>query len=195
MTAYRAELGIGTEPVVLYAGNVGFSQSLQLLLDDGRRLPDVTVLINGDGVARGEIERQAEGVRNVRFAGYVPEDRLAELLATGDVHTVPLGRGLAAVSVPSKTYSILAAGRPVVAAIDPGTEIPRLLSASGAGVAVPPDDPERFTAAVARLVGDPGLAARMGRCGREWVLGAASPAAVAGAYEDLVRRLIGRARR
>ena len=37
MTPYRRELGIGDEPVVLYAGNVGFSQSLDLLLDAARR--------------------------------------------------------------------------------------------------------------------------------------------------------------
>ncbi len=43
------------------------------------------------------------------------------MLATGDVHLVPLRAGLGSVSVPSKTYSILAAGRPVVASIDPGT--------------------------------------------------------------------------
>ena len=193
--AVPCRAGIGAEPVVLYAGNVGFSQSLHLLLETARRLPDVTVLINGDGAARPGLERRAAGIPNVRFAGYVPEDRLVELLATGDVHTVPLRRGLAGVSVPSKTYSILAAGRPVVAAIDPGTEIPRLLEASGAGIAVPPDDPDRFTAAVARLAGDPELATRMGRCGREWVLGSASPAAVGGAYDDLIRRLISRGRR
>ena len=39
MTPYRAELGIGAEPVLLYAGNVGFSQSLELLLEAARRLP------------------------------------------------------------------------------------------------------------------------------------------------------------
>ena len=44
MTPYRAELGIGDEPVVLYAGNVGFSQSLELVLDAARRLADVTFL-------------------------------------------------------------------------------------------------------------------------------------------------------
>ena len=87
----------------------------------------MTFLINGDGAARAELERAAAGLANVRFAGYVPDDRLAEVLATGDIHVVPLRRGLGAVSVPSKTYSILAAGRPVVAAIDPGTEVPRLL--------------------------------------------------------------------
>ena len=129
------------------------------------------------------------------FAGYVPDDRLAELLATGDVHAVPLRRGLAKVSVPSKTYSILAAGRPVVAAIDEGTEVPRLLDASGGGVAVPPDDPQAFVEAVRHLAGDAALAARMGRAGRQWVLGAASPTAVAGAYEALVTGLAGGAGR
>jgi colanic acid biosynthesis glycosyl transferase WcaI len=195
MTPYRAELGIGAEPVVLYAGNVGFSQSLDLLLETARRLPEVTVLINGDGAARPELERRAAGLANVRFAGYVPDERLGELLATGDVHTVPLRRGLAAVSVPSKTYSILAAGRPIVAAIDAGTEVPRILEASGAGIVVPPDDPAAFAGAVGELIGDPATARRMGARGREWVLGAASPAAVASAYEDLVRSLAGAARR
>ena len=44
-----------------------------------------------------------------------------EVLATGDVHVVPLRPGLGDVSVPSKTYSSLAAGRPVVASIDDDT--------------------------------------------------------------------------
>ena len=187
MTPYRAELGIGAEPVLLYAGNIGFSQSVELLLEAARRMPHITVLINGEGVAKASLQEQAAGLPHVRFGTYVPEERLNELLATGDVHAVPLKRGLAKVSVPSKTYSILAAGRPVVAAIDPGTEIPRLLDASGAGIAVPPDDPDAFCAAAARLVDDLPAAAAMGRRGREWVVGAASPAAVAGAYETLLR--------
>ncbi len=189
MTPYRRELGIGAEPVVLYAGNIGYSQSVGLLLDAARQLPHVTFLVNGEGVNRDALVAAADGLANVRFAGYVAEDRLPELLATGDVHTVPLRRGLARVSVPSKTYSILAAGRPVVAAIDAGTEIPRLLAASGGGVAVEPDDPAAFTAAVKQLVDDPAGAAEMGRGGREWVVGAASPAAVAASYEELVRSL------
>jgi colanic acid biosynthesis glycosyl transferase WcaI len=191
MTPYRAELGIGGEPVVLYAGNVGFSQSLDLLVETARRRPDVSVLINGDGAARADLERLGDGIPNLRFAGYVPDSRLAELLATGDVHTVPLRRGLARVSVPSKVYSILAAGRPVVAAIDEGTEIPRLLEDSGAGIVVPPDDPDRFVDAVSRLADDRQRAARMGRDGRAWVLGAASPTAVAARYESLATTLAG----
>ena len=135
------------------------------------------------------MEASASGLGNVRFAGYVPDHRLVELLATGDVHAVPLRRGLGSVSVPSKTYSILAAGRPIVAAIDPGTEVPRILAAAGAGVAVAPDDVDAFAAAVSRLVDEPVTAASMGEQGRRWVLGAASPSAVAEAYERLIAEL------
>ena len=188
MTTYRTQLGIGSEPVVLYAGNVGFSQSLDLVLAAARALPDVTFLINGEGAARSTLEHDAAGIPNVRFGDFQPAERLNEVLATGDVHVVPLRRGLGRVSVPSKTYSILAAGRPVVAAIDPGTEVPRMLTASGGGIAVPPDDPVAFTAAVRELVGRDDLGAPLGAAGRAWVESAASPAAVAAAYEALIDR-------
>ncbi len=188
-TALRAELGIGDEPVVLYAGNVGFSQSLEMVVEAARRFPQATFLINGDGAARTTLQEQAAGLANVRFSGYQPKDRVPEVLATGDIHLVPLKAGLGRVSVPSKTYSILAAGRPVLAAIDPGTEVPRMLAASGGGVAVAPDDLEAFCAALADLLADPADAARMGAAGRRWVQGAASPAAVASAYERLIRSL------
>ena len=192
MTRYRAELGIGEEPVVLYAGNVGFSQSLDLVIAAARQLPDVTFVVNGEGSQRGDLEARAAGLANVRFGRFVPADRLGELLATGDLHVVPLRRGLAQVSVPSKTYSILAAGRPVLAAIDAGTTIPRLLAESGAGVSVAPDDPQQFTAAVADLVADRRRLAAMGEAGRRWVESAATPAVVAGAYETLIGELGGR---
>jgi len=189
LTPLRRELGIGDEPVVLYAGNVGFSQSLEMVVDAARRFPQATFLINGDGAARASLEERAADLPNVRFSGYQPKERVPEVLATGDIHLVPLKAGLGRVSVPSKTYSILAAGRPVLAAIDPGTEVPRMIAASGGGVAVPPDDPEAFADGLSRLLADPSAAAAMGGRGREWVLGSASPAAVAEAYETLIRSL------
>lgn len=185
-TPYRRELGLGDGPVVLYAGNVGFSQSLELVIAAARELPAVTFLVNGDGAARRSLEAAAEGQPNVRFAGYIEPHRLSELLATGDVHVVPLRRGLGAVSVPSKTYSIMAAGRPVVAAIDPGTAVPRILARSGGGVAVPPDDPTAFVMALRDLLAAPDEAAAMGRRGRDWVVREASPAAVGRAYDELL---------
>jgi len=189
ITPYRSELGIGDEPVVLYAGNVGFSQSLDLLLAGAREFPDVTFVINGDGAARAALESDAASLPNVRFGGFLPVDRLPELLATGDVHAVPLKRGLGRVSVPSKTYSVLAAGRPALAAIDPGTAVPAILAESGGGVAVPPEDPDAFTAALRELLARPDLGASLGDGGRAWVVANASPAAVGRRYADLVERL------
>ena len=188
-TAYRAELDLGTGPIVLYAGNVGFSQSLDLMLDAARQLPDVVFLVNGDGAARPAVERAADGLSNVRFAGYIEPSRLSELLATGDVHVVLLKRGLARVSVPSKTYSIMAAARPVLASIDLNTAVPAILAESRGGVAVAPDDPAEFLRALQGLLADPAGAEAMGRRGREWVEREASPAAVGLAYHQLIDSL------
>ncbi len=185
----RRELGIGDEPVVLYAGNVGFSQSLDLVVDAAQQMPDVTFVINGDGAARKHLAEAAEGLSNLRLVGYQPIERLPEVLASGDVHVVPLRAGLGNVSVPSKTYSSLAAARPIVAAIDADTEIPRLLEASGGGRSVPPDDPQAFVAELRRLVDDPAECARLGTAGRAWVEREASPAAVGRAYDRLVTGL------
>jgi colanic acid biosynthesis glycosyl transferase WcaI len=185
----RAELGIGEQPVVLYAGNVGFSQSLELLLAAARELPEVAFVIAGDGAARVSLGEQAAGLANVHFLPYQPRERLVDLLAMGDVHVVPLKAGLGNVSVPSKTYSILAAGRPVLASIDPGTEVTRMVAASGAGRCVPPDEPTAFVAALRDMLDDPAALAEQGAAGRRWVEAAASPRAVAVAYQDLVRSL------
>jgi len=183
--AYRDALGIGDETVVMYAGNVGFSQSLELLVAAARQLPDVQVVINGDGSALEDLRAQATGLSNVHFVGYQPIERLADVLATGDLHVVPLRRGLARVSVPSKTYSILAAGRPILAAIDPGTEVPRILAASGAGRSVEPDNEAAFVAELTAMVADADALRAMGESGRQWVMRHVSPAAVAQQYESL----------
>jgi colanic acid biosynthesis glycosyl transferase WcaI len=187
MTEYRDQLLIGDEPVVMYAGNVGFSQSLELLIEAARAVPGATFVINGDGAARRDLEERAHDVPNVRFAGYQPRERLSEVLASADLHVVPLRAGLGNVSVPSKTYSILAAGRPVLAAVDAGTEVPRMIAASGAGRVIGPDDQLQFTAAVREMLSDVPELERMGRAARSWVERAASPRAVAEAYVDLIR--------
>jgi colanic acid biosynthesis glycosyl transferase WcaI len=111
------------------------------------------------------------------------------VLSAADVHVVPLKRGLAKASVPSKLYSILAAARPIVASVDADTEVDRVIGRSGAGIAVPPDDPAAFTAALAALLSDPQRREAMGAAGRRFVEGWASPAAVAAQYDELLRSL------
>jgi colanic acid biosynthesis glycosyl transferase WcaI len=114
---------------------------------------------------------------------------LAEVLATGDIHVVPLRGGLGNVSVPSKTYSILAAGRPLVASIDAATEVAKIVAESGAGLCVEPDNVEALVDAIDQILkmGDSG--AGLGAKGRSWVEIHASPESVGKAYADLINDL------
>ena len=187
MTNYRRELGIDDRVIVMYAGNVGFSQSLELVLAAAKSLPSIAFVINGDGAARKSLQDKAknENIDNVHFADYQPIERLSEVLASGDIHVVPLKTGLASVSVPSKMYSILSAGRPVLAAIDSNTEIPRTLAESGAGIAVAPDNEADFISALQILISDGVKRDEMGALGRTWVEHHASAGAVAKRYEAI----------
>ena len=193
---YRAEYELVGRSVVMYAGNVGLSQSLDLVILAARAFrdtrPEVMFVINGGGAARPELEQQAGDLPNVRFVDMQPLERLPEVLAAADIHVVPLRAGLARSSVPSKMYSILAAGRPIVASVDEGTEVARTVEQAGAGLAVPPDDPEAFIRALAELLDDPARRARMGEAAREFVVDWASPAAVAVSYEQLFTELLAR---
>ena len=192
----RAEYELVGRSVVMYAGHVGLSQSLDLVILAARAFrdtrPEVMFVINGGGAARPELEQQAGDLPNVRFVDMQPLERLPEVLAAADIHVVPLRAGLARSSVPSKMYSILAAGRPIVASVDEGTEVARTVEQAGAGLAVPPDDPEAFIRALAELLDDPARRARMGEAAREFVVDWASPAAVAASYEQLFTELLAR---
>ncbi len=192
--AYRREYGLTGQRVVMYAGNVGLSQSLELMLAAAEAFagePDVAFVINGGGSARADLQARAAGLANLHFVDMQPKERLPEVLAAGDVHVVPLKRGLAWSSVPSKLYSILAAARPIVASVDPETEVERTIAQAGAGVSVPPDDAVAFIGALRAMLDDLPRAAAQGSAGRRWVERWASPAAVAEAYEQLFDELRG----
>ena len=95
--AYRREHGLEGRTVVMYAGNVGLSQSLDLVIaaaaasqDD----PNLVFVINGQGAALADLVAHARGLPNVVFVDTQPADRLPELLAAADIHLVPLKKGL-----------------------------------------------------------------------------------------------------
>ena len=192
MTDYRREHGLGDRTVVMYAGNLGHSQSLDLVVaaaDHHRNRDDIVYVVNGGGVRADDLRRAAEQRANLVMVDYQPQERVPEVLASADVHLVPLQAGLGASSVPSKTYSVLAAGRPLVASVDEGSEVARMVTDAGAGLVVPPDDPGALIVAVEALTADPDRRARMGEAGRRWAEAWRSPEQIAGAYADLVAEL------
>lgn len=194
---YRAELGLddADTTVVMYAGNLGHSQPLELVVSAAERFAgqgrtDVHFVVNGDGVARSSVAAAAERLDTLHLVGWQPPERLGEVLAAADLHLVLLRAGLGTTSVPSKVYSVLAAGRPVLASVDRGSEVERLLDASGAGATVDPEDVDAFCAAVAQMADDPDGLVEMGLRGRAYAEQASGPQQMADLYLDLFRRLM-----
>ncbi len=191
---YREEYRLEGALVVMYAGNVGFSQSLGLVVDAARHFHeagrvDVVFVVNGGGAARHDLEVSAAGLPNLRFVDFQPAERLPAVLVAADVHVVTLRTGLARSSVPSKIYSILAAGRPVVASVDVGSELARVVESAGAGTAVPPDDPGAFIGALEDLLSDAERRRAAGEAGRRFVEQWLTSRAVADSYSQLFERV------
>jgi colanic acid biosynthesis glycosyl transferase WcaI len=139
------------------------------LLQDKER---IIFPIIGEGNAKsGLLERaKALGLSNVRFLPTQPKEVLPEMLGAADVSLVTLNRQLGQLNVPSKTYSIMASGRPVLAAVPHDSEIARLIQEADCGVWVPPEDPERLAQAVQRLSKEPELLECLGANGRSYVV-------------------------
>jgi glycosyltransferase involved in cell wall biosynthesis len=146
---------------------LGIAQALPSVLEAARRVPDVHFALVGDGPVKGALRAEVArlDLRNVHFHPQVPMEEIPPLLAASDALLVPLsGHPTFESFVPSKMIDYMAAGRPVI--VSAAGEAPRLLERSGAGVAVPPEDPESLAAAIAALASDPRRAAAMGKRGR-----------------------------
>jgi len=163
------EIRSGFRFVVLHAGNLGFYGAWQTLLKAAEILgnENIGVVFVGDGANRESMERSAGNVRNVRFLPFRPVQQVPHVMMAGDLQIVTVKRGLEGVVVPSKLYSTLAAGRPVLAIAAPESDVARIVSAAGCGVSVDPDDPAAIAAAIRELRSDPIRLAEMGRRARE----------------------------
>jgi len=93
------------------------------------------------------------------------------------------------VSVPSKVYSIMAAGRPILAAVDADTGVPRLVIAANCGKVVEPDVPTAFIEALNQIIDDQETCQVMGENARRYVESVASPAAVGRQYAKVIADL------
>ncbi|HEX5422955.1 MAG TPA: glycosyltransferase family 4 protein [Candidatus Acidoferrales bacterium] len=142
--------------VVVHAGNLGFYGAWNTLLKAAAilRNENVGFVFIGDGANRAALEQQSSALPNVRFLPFRPASEIPHVMAAGDIHVVTVRRGLEGVVVPSKLYSILAAGRPVLVVAPPTTDAARIVSAERCGVAADPDDAQAVADAILRLRDD-----------------------------------------
>jgi colanic acid biosynthesis glycosyl transferase WcaI len=194
-SAFRRQVGIGEhEFVVQYAGNVGRSQDLSLILDAAEivtaRNPNVCFLIVGSGSAEAELRRRTAELPQIKVIPFQPERMLSEVLAVADVSVVPLRTGLTRYCVPSKFYSIAASGRAVAAAVDANSDIARLVEELDCGFRVDPGDAAGLARGILELAGRPERARAQGANGRAFAESLGSLDRAVSDYETLLKEVV-----
>ena len=167
--APRPPNGNGGPVRFLYAGNLGFTQGFETLVDAARIGGDgVSVHIVGAGNARDSVGRLAAEVPNVDIGAPVDRRDYSELLASADVQLVIQRRISAGANLPSKIATSMASGRPLLASIDPATPAAEVLRESGGAVLVEPESPTSLADGMKRLAADPELRAELGARARAY---------------------------
>ena len=126
----------------------------------------------------------------MRFLPFQLHESLPEMYASADVCLVPLRKGFTGESVPCKVFTITAAGRPLIASVDEGSDTHRFVKAAECGLCVEPEDPDALVEAILMLYNDSDLQERLGRNGREYVETRYTPKAVARQYAALLERVV-----
>lgn len=176
--------------VVLYAGNMGQKQGIEVVLDAARSLsghPRLRFVLAGAGAALDSLKQQAHGLGNVQWLPLQPLELLNDLLNTADIHVLPQRADAADLVMPSKLTGMLASGRPVIGTADLGTQLGDVLNACG--VRVPPGDAAALAKALSELADAPEERAALGAKGRQHALDHLSHTAVLTAFESQLRRL------
>ncbi len=163
----QSALGLEDTFVVLYSGNIGVPHFFDDLLEVARQLqntPRLRFVFIGNGARLQEIEQAKEtyNLSNILLLPFQPIERLAHSLNLGDVHFVSLRSGFEGLVVPSKTYGVLASGRPVIYQGSSSGEIAQMLVEEDVGTVVPCNDVEGLKQTILRYVNQPNLCRRQG---------------------------------
>ncbi len=191
---YRRLLGLDKravpQTVVLYAGNMGSKQGLEILAAAAAELagrPDISFVFCGNGPARAMLEARCAGLPNCSFMALQPARQLNQLLNLADIHVLPQRGGAADLVMPSKLNGMLASGRAIVAMACAGTELYDVVAPRG--VVVPPENVGALVEEIVTLAADPLRRAVLGAAGREYAERSLSSASVLDALSRKLREL------
>jgi colanic acid biosynthesis glycosyl transferase WcaI len=180
--SFREELGLQKKIILLYSGNMGAKQGLELLAPlaeafapgGSHQDPRVHFLICGDGAFRPQLEVLVAHRPNVTMLPLQPLSRLNDLLNAADIHLLPQRAGAADLVMPSKLTGMLSSGRPVLATADPGTQVAHVVGGhtpeEACGLVVPAEDASALHAAVSRLIDDTPLRKQLGEAARRYAV-------------------------
>lgn len=176
----------------VYAGTLGILQEPDVVLDAAKLLreqKDIRILIFGDGALLEHVKNRVarEQITNVLLFPLYSAQRVAEVYSLGDAALVPLMKGATRFAMPSKTWSALAAGRPVIVCADAGSEWARSIERESYGVCVPPGEPQEMANAILRLHASTVSLEELGARARCYACEHASRASATRAYFDWLK--------
>lgn len=176
---------------VVYAGNLGNAQNINIVVDAAvhlRNNGNVEFVVFGSGGLEKDIRTriEAEKLNNIRLLPLQPLERVKYVYSLGDVCLVSCKKGLGGSAMPSKTWSILSCGRPVLANFDEG-ELEMILSRNDLGVFTKAGDLDNFVKAIERLSLNREECEEMGIRGRQFILDNLTKEAGTKKYTEVLR--------
>ena len=192
-TDFRRAHGLGGKFVALYAGAHGLSNDLGVVLEAARLLRDqrdIVLVLLGDGKEKPALQARAAAMElaNVLFLPPLAKKDMRQALAAADACiAILMPIPLYATVYPNKVFDYMAAGRPVVLAID--GVIRKVVEAASAGVFVPPGNPEALADALRNLAAERVKCQTMGLNGRRYLLSHFNRASLADKLAGLMEAL------
>ena len=158
-SAFKARYGLQDKFLVTHSGNMGVKQGLDVIVDAAllnKSDDSVHFLLVGDGAVCERIrQRVAElELHNVSFLPLLQAEDFRGLLAASDVCLLTQQKSVSEIAFPSKIVTYLAAGRPVIASVNPNCEIAQTIRESGAGKIVAPEDGAALLNAIREFRGE-----------------------------------------
>lgn len=142
---FRQKYGLGDKFVIMYSGNIGLYYDLPNLLKliaQYKQEKEIAFAFVGEGSVLQELKeyQRQHHLENVVFIPYQEKKDLIYSLNAGDVHFVVNAKGIKGVSVPSKLYGVMAAGKPVFGILEEGSEARLIVEEAACGKVVTPED-------------------------------------------------------
>jgi glycosyltransferase involved in cell wall biosynthesis len=165
------ELNLEDRFVFLYAGNIGFTNDVETIIECASRLRDnasVHFIFLGDGSKKKYLteEVRRRGLANVSLLQPRPRSEQPEFLNACDVAIVSLVKGTFGVSVPSRIYNVLAAGKPILGIAESESELDTVIKEDDIGWSVPPGDVGKLSTTISEIIENRNLLGPMGKRAR-----------------------------
>lgn len=169
--ALLQELGLADKFVIQYAGNMGYPNDIECIVEAAALLKqeeDIHFLFIGSGAKMSLVQNALEkhSLSNITILSHRPRSNQSIFLNACDVALIALVHGMKGVSVPSRTYNTLAAGKPIIAIAEKGSELALVINEDKVGWRVEPGQPEQLVAAILDAKSEPERLQQMGSCAR-----------------------------